>query len=174
MNMRLGLVNDMRMVIMVVGFLVVPLAISAAPQGAVPAAEPTKEGALATVQQMARALRENDADGIARLLSDDWAVISGRGGLGEGKSIFPDGIRSGGLTRTVFEISEPRVRLYGDVALVTSKVRTAGTFGGKPFDVRERETDVLHWEGGGWKIVLTHETPEAPPTPGSRGGGAHS
>jgi ketosteroid isomerase-like protein len=143
--------------------LCAPLAISAAPPGAKAAAGPTKESALATVQEMARALRENDANAISRVLSDDWAVISARGGLGEGKSIFPDGIRSGALTRTAFEISEPRVRLYGDVALVTSKVRTAGTFGGKPFDVRERETDVLHWEGGGWKVVLSHETFEGQP-----------
>jgi uncharacterized protein (TIGR02246 family) len=145
-----------------VGLLIAPLAISAAPQGAEPAAGPTKDSALATVQEMARAMRENDADGVARVLSDDWAVISGRGGVGEGKSIFPSGIKSGYLTRTAFEISEPRVRLYGDVALVTTKVRTAGTFGGKPFDVTERETDVLHWEAGGWRIVLTHETIEEP------------
>jgi ketosteroid isomerase-like protein len=145
-----------------VGLLIAPLAISAAPQGAEAAAGPTEDSALATVQEMARAMRENDADGIARVLSDDWAVISGRGGVGEGKSIFPSSIKSGYLTRTAFEISEPRVRLYGDVALVTTKVRTAGTFGGKPFDVIERETDVLHWEAGGWRIVLTHETIEEP------------
>jgi len=154
----LGIANGILKVIMV-GVLIAPLATYGAPQGAKPAAaRPTEEGALATVQEMARAMRENDADGIARVLSDDWAVISARGDLAEGKSIFPDGIRSGELTRTAFEISEPRVRLYGDVALVTTKVRLAGTFGGKLFDVRERETDVLHWKNGSWKIVLTHET----------------
>jgi ketosteroid isomerase-like protein len=55
-------------------------------------------------------------------------------------------------------MSEPRVRLYGDTAVVTSKLHPAGTFVGKPFDVNERETDVLRWQGGSWKIVLTHET----------------
>jgi ketosteroid isomerase-like protein len=147
----------------VVCLLMAPVAIAAAPQVAKPAAGPTKEGALATVREMARAMRENDADGIARVLSDDWAVISGKGGVGEGKSIFPDGIKSGYLTRKTFEVSEPRMRLYGDVALVTTKVKTSGTFGGKPFDVRERETDVLHWEGGRWKIFLSHETLEEAP-----------
>jgi ketosteroid isomerase-like protein len=111
---------------------------------------------------MACALRENAAHAISRALSDDWAVISARGGVGEGKSIFPDGIESGVLTRTAFEASEPRVRLYGEVALVTSKVKTAGTFGGKIFDVTERETDALHWEDGRWKVVLSHETFEEP------------
>jgi ketosteroid isomerase-like protein len=160
--------------LIMVGFLIAPLALSAAPLRANPAAGPTKDSALATVQEMARAMRENDADGIARVLSDDWAVISARGGIAEGKSVFPDGIKSGYLIRKTFELSEPRVRLYGDVALVTSKVRLAGTFGGKPFDVRERETDVLHWQDGRWKIVLTHETFEGPSSSGPGNGGAHS
>lgn len=151
--------------VIAVGLLIAPAGISAAPQAAKPAAGPTRESALATVQEMARAMRENDADGIARVLADDWAVISARGAVAEGKSVFPDGIKSGYLTRNKFELSEPRVRLYGDMAVVTSKVRLAGTFNGKPFDVRERETDVLHWQAGGWKIVLTHETFEGEPPP---------
>ena len=35
---------------------------------------PTVESALAAEEELARAMRENDADGIARMLSDDWAV----------------------------------------------------------------------------------------------------
>jgi hypothetical protein len=60
-----------RLTVLLVGSLIAPLAISAV--------GPTREGALATVQEMAKAMRENDADGIARLLADDWAVISARG-----------------------------------------------------------------------------------------------
>jgi len=123
-------------------------------------AGPTTENVMAAEEDLARAMRENDADGIARWLSDDWAVISGKGGVGEGKSIFPEGIRQGYLTRKTFEISEPRVRLYGTVALVTTKLKTSGMFGGKPFDVVERQTDVFVWKDGGWKCVLTHETIE--------------
>jgi ketosteroid isomerase-like protein len=100
----------------------------------------------------------NDAAGIERLLADDWAVIATTGGVAEGRSIFPDGIKSGYLTRKTFEISEPRVRLYGNIAVVTTKVKTSGTFQGKPFDVSERQTDVLRWQQGVWKVVLTHET----------------
>ena len=55
------------------------------------------------------------------------------------------------------------MRLYGNIALVTTKVKTSGTFQGKPFDVSERQTDVLRWRQGGWKIVLTHETKLGPP-----------
>jgi ketosteroid isomerase-like protein len=123
-----------------------------------PAPRPTAASALAADSDLARAIRENDADGIARWLDNDWAVVSGRGGLGEGPSIFPDGIKSGALTRTLFEISEPRVRVYDNVALVTTKVKTAGTFQSKSFDVTERQTDVWLWKDGRWRCVLTHET----------------
>jgi len=119
---------------------------------------PTVENALAADQELARAMRENDTAGIVRMLDKDWAVISTRGGIGEGPSIFPDGIRSGYLTRNTYELSEPRVRLFGDMAVVTTKVKTSGMFNGKPFDVKERQTDVLRWTDGRWKCVLTHET----------------
>ena len=49
--------------------------------------------------------------GIARMLSDDWSVISAHGDVGEGKDVFPSNIRAGVLTRI---------------------------FNGKPFDVMER------------------------------------
>jgi ketosteroid isomerase-like protein len=121
-------------------------------------ARPTAESALAADQELATAIRENDADAIASKLSDDWAVIDTYGGIGEGKSIFPQGIKSGYLRRKTYELSSPRVKIYGNVALVTTKVRTSGTFAGKPFDVMERQTDVLVWHDGNWKVVLTQET----------------
>ena len=146
------------LILTIVGLLIAPLAKAQAAGDAKPAAGPTAESVLAAEDEYIRAMRENDADGIARCLTDDWAVISAKGGLGEGKSIFPDGVKQGYLTRTAYEFSEPRVRLYGNVALMTVKVHTAGTFVGKPFDVMERETDVWLWKDGSWKCALTHET----------------
>ncbi|MFZ1098209.1 MAG: nuclear transport factor 2 family protein [Steroidobacteraceae bacterium] len=119
---------------------------------------PTAESALAAEQDLARAFRNNDADGISRWLSDDWEVIATSGGVGEGKTIFPEGIKTGVLTRKTFDISESRVRLYGKVAVVTNKVNTSGVYHGKPFDIWERQTDVLLWKHGGWKVVLTQES----------------
>lgn len=146
------------LILTIVGSLIAPVAKSQAAGDAKPAVRPTAENVMASEKEYIRAMRDNDAEGIARCLTDDWAVISAKGGLGEGKSIFPDGVKEGSLTRTAYEFSEPRVRLYGNVALVTVKVHTAGTFVGKPFDVMERETDVWLWEDGNWKCALTHET----------------
>jgi hypothetical protein len=123
-----------------------------------PAIGPTAENALTADQELARALADNDTVGIVRMLDKDWAVIATTGGVGEGPSIFPDGIRSGYLTRKTYSLSEPRVRLYGNIALVTTKVETSGIFQGKPFEVTERQTDVWRWKDGEWKCILTHET----------------
>jgi ketosteroid isomerase-like protein len=141
----------------IMGWLIASVALLKAAGTAKPAPGPTAESVMAAEEELTRALRDNDADGIARSLSDDWAVISARGQLGEGKSIFPEAIKSGFLKHTAYEVSEPRVRLFGNVALVTTKLHNAGTFGGKPFDVLERQTDVWLWKDGSWKCVLTHE-----------------
>jgi ketosteroid isomerase-like protein len=143
---------------LVLGLVVSLLITSVGISKAKPAGGPTAENALAAEQEIARAMASNDADGITRSLADDWAVVATSGAVAEGKSVFADGIKSGFLTRKTFEISEPRVRLYGDVALVTTKVQTSGMLQGKPFDVTGRQTDVLVWKDGGWKSVLTHET----------------
>lgn len=135
------------------------LALGPRPALAQPEAGPTAAGALEADKALARAMATNDGDAITRLLDPSWAVIATSGGMAEGSSVFPSGIKSGVLTRTEFDISEPRVRVYGDVAVVTTKVTLSGVFNGKPFDkIRERQTDVWVWKVGGWICVLTHET----------------
>jgi ketosteroid isomerase-like protein len=121
-------------------------------------ARPTAESALAADEALAHAMQANDGDGITRWLDKDWAVIATTGGIGEGPQVFPSGIKSGYLIRKTFETSEPRVRVFGDTAVVTTKVRLSGVFNNKEFEVGERQTDVWVWRDGGWKCVLTHET----------------
>jgi len=41
---------------------------------------------------------------------------------------------------------------------VTFKLSVSGAFNHKDFSVKEVQTDVLKWEDGGWKCVLTRET----------------
>lgn len=136
--------------------VVCALLVGASPVYAQPA--PTADNALAADLALARAMQANDSAGIISLLDKDWAVIATTGAIAEGPQVFPSGIASGYLTRTKFVLSEPRVRVFGDTAVVTSKVALAGVFKGKPFDVAERQTDVWVWRDGAWKCVLTHET----------------
>lgn len=153
-------VSDMRPVALTISMMlfVEPLSMPMAMAADAGATGPTADSALATDERLAKAIDGNDAQGIESILDDSWAVIATTGGMAEGKNVFPDGIKSGALTRKTYDFSDPRVRLYGNVAVVTSKIKTSGVLDGKPFDVMERQTDVLVWKDGAWKCVLTHET----------------
>jgi ketosteroid isomerase-like protein len=69
-------------------------------------------------------------------------------------------IKGGTFTRKTYEmdLANARVRVYGKIATVTFKLSLSGTFNHKDFTVKEVQTDVLKWEDGAWKCVLTHET----------------
>ena len=120
-------------------------------------ARPTMESLMVAEDGIAKAFRENNADGIQSYLSDDWAVISGFADVAEGNDTFPSGIKSGFRTLTTFDISELRARLNGNTGWITFKLHLAGQSRGKPFDVMERETDIWTWKDGNWKCTLSHE-----------------
>jgi hypothetical protein len=62
--------------LIILGLLIASIASPKAGGAAKPAPGPTAERVMAAEEELARALRDNNADGIARCLSDDWAVIS--------------------------------------------------------------------------------------------------
>ena len=116
---------------------------------------PTVENALAADQEFARALQNNDTLGIVRMLDKDWAVVTSHGDIAEGPDVYPSGIRTGHRMLTKMELSEPRVRLFGNVALVTSKVKLAVASRG---EYNLRQTDTWYWKNGVWKCILQHES----------------
>ena len=120
---------------------------------------PTKENALEAEKELAQAMRTNDADGVCRLLDLDWAVVDGIGRLNDRGSVCA-AIKAGTFTRKTYEpdLANARVRVYGNIATITFHLSLSGPYEHKTFSGKEVETDVLRWEGGGWKCVLTHET----------------
>jgi ketosteroid isomerase-like protein len=143
--------------LVIVGLFIAPIAITITARAAKPAAGPTMENLMAAEEGLAKAFRENNADGIQSYLSDDWAVISGFADVAEGNDTFSSGIKSGSRTLKTFDISEPRARLNGNTGWVTFTLHLAGQSRGKPFDVMERETDIWTWKDGNWKCTLSHE-----------------
>jgi ketosteroid isomerase-like protein len=121
------------------------------------AERPNAASALEAERQLASALLANDVNAIGRDLADEWIVVSAKGGIAD-RAGFLGVIKAGDFARSSLELSEPRVRLYGSVAVVTVKLATSGMFYGKKFDIHERETDVFKWREGRWLAVLSHET----------------
>ena len=125
----------------------------------------TAQSALGTEEAINQALLTSDAGALESLLAGDWIVVSGFGGIGH-RNDFIAYVRAGDFTRRKMELSDPRVRLYGNTAVVTTHLHASGRSveeaHGKIvshcFDVKERQTDVLVWKDGSWKSVLLHET----------------
>ena len=80
-----------------------------------------------TLDQMAAALKSNNADAIAGFYADDYTFVSPQGVLFN-KTQRLDGIKSGQTKYESFEYADSKVRIYGNTAVVntTAKVKMSG------------------------------------------------
>ena len=113
---------------------------------------------MAVMNDWAKAMVANDPAGIAEPMGDDWIIVSDRGV--STKERFMSFVDSGALTHSAFDYaSEPRIRLYGDTAVLTIRVINTAHFGGQQFDADEWTSDVFVKRDGRWRCVLSHITP---------------
>jgi ketosteroid isomerase-like protein len=67
-------------------------------------------------------------------------------------------INSGALIHEEMESEDFRVRVYGDMAVVTALTKTKGKFMGQGFSTQERATDVFVKQDGRWHCVISQLT----------------
>jgi ketosteroid isomerase-like protein len=112
---------------------------------------------IAVAEDWADAMASNDADRIANYMADEWVIVSERG-LSERESLLGF-IRSGELTHSRFEmIGKPRVKVYGETAVLTCRAVNTAHFGGETFEADEWTTDVFVRRDARWLCVLSHIT----------------
>jgi ketosteroid isomerase-like protein len=112
---------------------------------------------LEGITEWAAAMLSNDADKIGSFMHDDWVIVSERGVAT--KEHFLSFVRSGALVHTSFDIvGEPKVQVYGDTAIMTSRVTNTSIFNGQTFDADEFTTDVMIKQDGRWLGVHSHIT----------------
>jgi ketosteroid isomerase-like protein len=108
----------------------------------------------------AAAIVANDAEAIGSFMTDDWIMISERGI--STKESFLSHVRSGQLTHSSMETAEfGTISIYGDTAIIASRMTNTAQFGGQTFYANEWTSDVFVKENGEWKCVITHITPAA-------------
>jgi ketosteroid isomerase-like protein len=115
----------------------------------------TEDDVIATAVAWDRAMVGNDADAIQRYMADDWTIVGSDGSVGD-KTGFLALVRSGDLTHDVMTTEDPRVRVYGDTAVVVARGVSGGAYRGRRFREVERVSCVFVRAGGEWKCVLTH------------------
>ncbi len=101
-----------------------------------------------------RAFARNDVEAIGQYMDDDWIIVGSDGNIMD-KTSFLALVASGMLTHTVMDFEDPRIRIYGDTAVLTATGTSKGTFNGMPFSEHERLSDVFVKRNGEWKCVLT-------------------
>lgn len=108
------------------------------------------------------AIAANDAKHMASVMSDDWVLVSETGP--STKEQFMSFVESGKLTHSAMQrVSETRVRVYGDTAVLTARVTNTAHYGGQRFDADEWTSDVLVKRDGRWLCVLSQITAAAAP-----------
>lgn len=118
----------------------------------------TSDHLLQLEKEFEQAIILNDSQSIERIIADDWIIVDGEGHIIDKKS-FLAVIQSGSLTHDAMNLEQPRVRIYGDTALITGQATSSGKYGGASFTTRELSTDVFVKFGNRWRCVLTQLTP---------------
>ena len=116
---------------------------------------------LAAVEEnFNRAMVSNDVLRITACIADDWVLITPEAGVLPRSRILHV-IESGELSHDTMTKDVGRVKVYGDVAVVTARGQNTGHFRGQPISADEWVTDVYRKIDGRWLCVLTHLTPVA-------------
>ncbi len=109
-------------------------------------------------EQWRQAEIAGDVAALDRLLSDDFVGISMSGEVNT-KAQQLNRIRSRALVLTQLQLDDMKIKLLGQVAVVTGRARAVGTSNGSPLNGNFRYTRVyLHQPGGAWKVTNSEVT----------------
>ena len=111
--------------------------------------------------QWRTALVQNDVGTVSNLLADDYLGINPNGTL-ETKADALAAQRSGTVKISSIEPENQKVRVYGDTAVVTSKVQVEGHEGDRDISGLYHYTRVYSRRDGQWKVV-SFEASRIPP-----------
>ncbi len=104
------------------------------------------------------AVVSNSIEEIKKRITPDWVLIDSQGGIIPQEGFFKV-LAQGLLSHSTMSKEILRVKVYGEIALVTGRGKNTGTWQGKPMEADEWITDVYKKENDKWFCVLTHLTP---------------
>ncbi len=105
----------------------------------------------------AAAVVKGDIATLDKQTADDYVLISMNGRMTD-KSQMLDGFKTGQSKLTSNDLSDLKVRVYGDAAVVTGKADVKGTLGGQDATGQILFTRVYVKKGGRWQSVSFQQT----------------
>jgi ketosteroid isomerase-like protein len=109
----------------------------------------------------AAAVVKGDVATLEGLTADDYILINANGQLSD-KATTMNNIKTGNIKLTANEVSDLKVRVYGDTAVVTGKSSAKGTIGGRELKGPVMFTRVYVKKNGKWQSVAFQQTPIVP------------
>ena len=124
-----------------------------------PAAGQDTEAALMKMERdAAAALTKRDIAGFGSIMAED-AVFTGPDGAFQTKAQLLADVKAGELVIESTNISDLKVRVFGDSAVATYATTDKGKYKGRDISGRYRWTDTFVRRGGKWQIVAGQGTP---------------
>ena len=108
-------------------------------------------------REWANAVIHQDTNVINRLQDDEFEFTDPGGQIWT-KARALDFIKAGRLQIDSFEMSEFRIRIYGDTAVVNFRVRWIGKADGNDVSGPQRMTDVFVRHNGVWRCLASQAT----------------
>jgi ketosteroid isomerase-like protein len=105
-----------------------------------------------------QAVISNRVEEIKKCITTDWVLVDSQGGIIPQEGFFSV-LEQGLLSHSTMTKEILRVKVYGDIALVTGRGQNTGTWQGQSLAADEWITDVYKKEEDNWLCVLTHLTP---------------
>ncbi len=132
--------------------------LAAAPARAQMGAAPSVEEQIKKMERdRAAAVVKADVATLEGLISDDYIFINANGQMSN-KAETMNNIKTGVIKLTSNEVSDMKVRVYGDTAVVTGKSTAKGTLAGRELKGPVMFTRVYVKKNGKWQSVAFQQT----------------
>jgi ketosteroid isomerase-like protein len=117
--------------------------------------DPAASKVLALEKEWNEVYKRADVQTMNTLFADDYIIT-----VEDGSTFSKAGYIAHNGNSTVHvdisEMSDLKVRMHGDTAIVTGAYYEKGTENGKPYEYHDRLTDVWMNAKGGWKLIASH------------------
>lgn len=110
---------------------------------------------LSLEKKWAESYRLRDISILSSLLAEDF-IITVEDGSTFGKAGYISHSADSTVQVEIAELSELKVRVHGNTAVVTGAYHETGTSKGKPYDYHDRLTDVWMKRDGNWQVIASH------------------
>ena len=99
--------------------------------------------------------KQHNIDLLSSLLAEEFVITVEDGSI-YSKAGYISHSADSKVRVQVAELSDLKVRLHGDTAVVTGAYHEKGESAGKPYEYHDRLTDVWMKSGGKWQVVASH------------------